>query len=303
MKKCSEIKYYTPQIVGVMLINRCNLQCNYCGLVIDGVLKAPKEEITLEIIKKAFVHKLLKNALLVDLLGGEPLLCNDLIPIVKFLSSRGFLTNTSTNGILLLDKIEELKKAGITRINVSIYPDNFDKLKTTIEQINKIFPVHTSFVLTKTILENNLNFIFNVIDLSVKSGCKSLRFWMYRQQGKKSDSSEIIMDNSPAYKEFKEHVEEKYKRFILFPQVVHRTQAQEKKCTQLWQRTNLNFDGSIGICCGSSDLFQDINLFQNNFNEIYNCKQVIDMRKNLLDNSVLPLEMCKKCNLLTESGW
>lgn len=38
--------------------------------------------------KSMFSHPLLKNAILIDLLGGEPLLCNDFTEIVAFLASQ-----------------------------------------------------------------------------------------------------------------------------------------------------------------------------------------------------------------------
>ena len=126
IKPKAVVNCYTPQIVGVMMTYKCNLRCGYCGLVKSGLVNEEKSEMTLDIIKRAFTHPILKNAVLVDLLGGEPLLCNDFIEIVAFLSSCGHLTNTSTNGLLLADKIADLKKAGITRINVSIYPENID---------------------------------------------------------------------------------------------------------------------------------------------------------------------------------
>jgi MoaA/NifB/PqqE/SkfB family radical SAM enzyme len=300
IKRHLKVKYYTPQIANVMMTNRCNLRCSYCGLVGAGVFEAQKEELTLEMIKKAFTHKLLKNVLLVDLAGGEPLLNKDLIPIVKFLSSRGFLTNIVTNGLILLNKIEELKNAGITSINISIYPENFEKLKTSLEQINKVFPVYVSFVLTKTILENNLNFIFNAIDLSIESGCKNFRFRMYRQMSKNLSYDDIIMEDSPIFKEFKYGIERKYKQFVHFNTAV---QNGEKKCPMLWQNAMISSNGSITICCGSFDSLQNLNIFKNTYEEIYNCNQIIDIRKNLLDNSIPPLEMCRNCGLLSDPGW
>ena len=301
-RKLPIVKCYTPQIVSVMLINRCNLQCDYCGFVKDGLFKQPKHEMTLEIIKKIFSHKLCKNSLLVDLLGGEPLLCKDFIHIVKFLSTNGYLTNTSTNGLLLANHIKELKDAGITRINVSIYPENLEILKISLPRINKIYQVHTSYVLTKTILENNRQYISDIIDFAVGSGCKSLRFWMYRPLGIDKKSDEVIMGDSSAYKEFKAEIIEKYGKFILWPQVVV-SDIQEKKCTQPWQRTNVAVDGSIALCCGDISNIENVNLFKSSFEEIFNCEQIMEIRSNLLNNSVPPLEVCKNCNLLTESGW
>ena len=301
LKKKPVVKYYTPQIVAVNLINRCNLSCNYCAQAKDGVFKKPKEEMTLELIKEFFSHKLLKNCMLVDLLGGEPLLCKDIIPIVEYLSRKGFLTNTSTNGLLLANNIEKLRDAGITRVNVSVYPDNFNILKNSLSSINRIYQVHASYVLTKTILEKSKQSVFDVVDLAYSSGCKSLRFWMYRPLGKIPNNDEVVLDDSPIYKEFKEELMERYSDFVLFPQTVSR--SYEKKCTQLWQRVSITPTGGIGICCGNFGHIKNKTICNNSFEEIFNCTQVVDIRKNLLDNSIPPLEECKNCNLLSETGW
>jgi MoaA/NifB/PqqE/SkfB family radical SAM enzyme len=285
------------------------LSCNYCGAVKDGAFKEPKYEMTIEMAQQLFSHKYLKRCLLVDLLGGEPLLCKDIVPIVKFLSSKGFLTNFSTNGLLLADKIEGLKEAGITRVNVSIYPGNFKVLSSSLPRINGVFQVHSSYVLTRTELETNQKRIFDVIDMVKSSCCKSLRFWMYRSRGSVPDYSEIITSDSVAYQEFLTKAREKYANFILFPQVVpsplpENLNIETKKiCAQLWQRAIFSADGTVGLCCGAVGTIPNISLFSNSLEEIYNCEKMVEIRKNLLDSSAPPLEMCKNCNLLTEKGW
>jgi len=37
------VNCYTPQIVGLMMINQCNLRCGYCGLTRDGILDEEKK--------------------------------------------------------------------------------------------------------------------------------------------------------------------------------------------------------------------------------------------------------------------
>jgi MoaA/NifB/PqqE/SkfB family radical SAM enzyme len=300
LKRCSVVRRYVPPIASIYLINRCNLQCNYCGFVKDGTFRQPKQEMTLETIKRAFSHKLLKNCLVADLLGGEPLLCRDIVPIVNFLSQKGYFTNMPTNGLLLGKKIGDLKNAGIARINVSIYPENFETLKNSLPQINKVYRVHTSCVLTKTMLENDSQYIFDLINLSVDSGCKSLRFHIYIPMSKHQSSDDVVTMDFAVYNEFKAKAMEKHKNFIFWPEEKRR---EEKRCPYLWQNTNILPDGSLRLCCASMDVIKGVNLFENSLDEIYNSKQLVGMRENFLDNSVPPLEMCKGCYKLVETGW
>jgi len=297
-------KHYTPQIVGLMTTQKCNLRCGYCGLAREGILEG-KSEMTIDFIKSAFSHPLLKNVILVDLLGGEPLLCNDIIEIVAFLSSRGCLINTSTNGLLLADKIVSLKEAGITRINVSIYPENINILKNTLKSINDVFLVHTSYVLTRSQLEKNTQEILEIIEMSRSSGCKSHRFWMFRPQGKNPNFNEVVTEDLPAYRSLKSQVENNYKDYVLWPAVLSAPQkiTGGGKCRQLWQRTGIGVDGKISICCGNIPPLSGVNIFTSTLDEIYNHPFVIELRKNLLDKSITVPSICQTCNLLNETGW
>jgi organic radical activating enzyme len=301
LKRNPVVKCYTPAMAVMFLINRCNLSCNCCGFVNEGLFKGPRQEMSLEIIKEAFSHKLLKNCLVVDLIGGEPLLCKDFVPIVKFLSGRGYLTMTSTNGLLLPNKIKEIKSAGITRINVSIYPENIKILKDSLPWINKVYQVHTSGVLTKELLENNQQYLFDILDHSINSGCKSLRFYMGDQLSKKQKLDEFVNVDFSVYREFKENVTKKYKKFVFWPQAL--SDSREKRCAYLWQAVYILADGLMRICCGTMECIKNVNFFSNSFEEIYNGEHMVEMRKNLLNNSIPPLEICKHCNRLTDTGF
>jgi uncharacterized radical SAM superfamily Fe-S cluster-containing enzyme len=152
------IRKYTPQIASVLVTKRCNLNCEYCfvrniinqarGCVARGRGHSDK-------IRRIFSNPLFDNCLLVDLQGGEPLLVDDLEAIVSYLVGRGHIVNTSTNGLLLAERIAGLKSAGISRINVSLYDTNQALLERDLSQINRIFPVHMSIVLLRSKLESD----------------------------------------------------------------------------------------------------------------------------------------------------
>ncbi|MDR0409180.1 MAG: radical SAM protein, partial [Spirochaetaceae bacterium] len=145
---------FSPVQMSLSMVNRCNLRCAYCGDAQSGTFDAPKKEFTLERIKQIFRTPLCKNALYVNLAGGgEPLLCKDIVEIVEYLTSRGHLTLLTTNGILLPKFIERLTKAGLTKISISIYPDNIDFLHENLAELNKIHKIQNSHVITRSELE------------------------------------------------------------------------------------------------------------------------------------------------------
>jgi MoaA/NifB/PqqE/SkfB family radical SAM enzyme len=309
IKPKAVVTCYTPQIVGLMMTNKCNLRCSYCAFARDGVLDEKKSEMTIGIVKSMFPHPLLNNAVLFDLIGGEPLLCSDLIEIVAFLAGRGHLTNIVTNGISLADKISGLKKAEIARINVSIYPENIKVLRETLKGINSIFRVHTSYVLTRSQLEKNAQEIMEIVEMTKSSGCKSMRFWMFRPLGKNPDLSEVVTNDLPAYNSFFLRLQNKYKNYILWPSVFNTSKEEEidhKKCLQPWQRIDINAKGEVFSCCGNFGnlpCIPNVNIFTSTANEVYNNPFMTELRKNLLDKSMPAPAFCQTCDLLNKAGW
>ena len=103
----------------ISLTENCNLRCIYC--LPENFSYKKKEILSAEdVIKTAEAGKEL-GIKKIRLTGGEPLLRNDITNIVKGISKLGikkiYLT---TNGILLKNKAEELKKAGLSGVNVSL---------------------------------------------------------------------------------------------------------------------------------------------------------------------------------------
>ena len=104
----------------------CNLQCSYCYpninvccsvggsslgsiLTYDEILSLAKVSVELGITK-------------IRLTGGEPLLRDDVVSLVSAISHISGIDECvlTTNGVLLQDYAEALKRAGLCRINVSL---------------------------------------------------------------------------------------------------------------------------------------------------------------------------------------
>jgi hypothetical protein len=261
-------------------------------------------EATLEKVQRIFENPLFADCILVDLQGGEPLLVDELDRIVAYLSRRGHLINTSTNGVLLSERIADLKRAGISRINVSIYEANRAALERDLHGINRIFPVHVSYVLLRSQVEQKPEAIIETTRFARDAGCQSMRFWMYRPMGTAPDKGEIITDDNPAYMELKRRMESEFPGFCLWPAPV-KVGKVKKLCPQLWQRIGCNALGNVGICCGIEDTLQGLNsnLFEGSPDVVFNHPTLVGMREKLLDPASEPPEICKTCNLLGEPGW
>lgn len=166
-------KYERPILsLRITLTNRCNVNCLYCHH--DGMVKS-KDEMTADelytickIAKKIGVRK-------IRLSGGEPLLKKDIVEIVEKIANLGFKDiSMTTNGILLEKYAQDLKDAGLDRVNVSLDTLNretfeFITKKDYLEDAKKgilkavevgLYPVKINMVIMKDINQNEIDDMF-----------------------------------------------------------------------------------------------------------------------------------------------
>ncbi len=105
----------------ISVTDRCNFRCVYC-MPADGVEFMPREELLtydeLERIVKVFVNLGIEK---VRITGGEPTVRKDIVELVRRIGKlplRSFAM--TTNGYLLHDLADDLKRAGLHRVNISL---------------------------------------------------------------------------------------------------------------------------------------------------------------------------------------
>ncbi|SHJ43379.1 cyclic pyranopterin phosphate synthase [Rubritalea squalenifaciens DSM 18772] len=110
----------------ISVTDRCNFRCRYCmpaEVFGAGYEFLPKDEILrfgeVERLAKVFVSMGVRK---LRLTGGEPLLRRDLHVLVRKLAEIEGVEDLAmtTNGVLLAAKAEEMKKAGLQRVTVSL---------------------------------------------------------------------------------------------------------------------------------------------------------------------------------------
>ncbi len=108
--------------VRISVTDRCNLGCVFCRPAGDCDFVRPSEILQIEEIYR--VVRLLAECGIrkVRITGGEPLLRDDLTALIKRLSQVEGIEDLSltTNGTLLEERAEEMKAAGLGRVNVNL---------------------------------------------------------------------------------------------------------------------------------------------------------------------------------------
>lgn len=106
----------------ISVTDRCNLRCTYC-MPEEGIpLLQHKNILSFEEIE-AFVKHAVKNGITkVRITGGEPLVRKNIVRLVEMLGNIRGIEDLSmtTNGILLDKFADQLKLAGLMRVNISL---------------------------------------------------------------------------------------------------------------------------------------------------------------------------------------
>lgn len=124
----------------ISLTDACNLRCIYCmpeGCISNSRGYGLTDDEIKEVID-IFGNIGLKK---LRFTGGEPLIRSSIVELVKYAKDRGIeKIAITTNGILLDKYIEDLHKAGLSEVNVSIDSLNADKFKSITRggDLNKV---------------------------------------------------------------------------------------------------------------------------------------------------------------------
>ena len=152
----------------ISITQRCNLRCLYChreGEAAPGEEMTPGEIARLVAIGSSMGMRKLK------ITGGEPLLRDDILDIVRLTARQAGEVSMTTNGALLSDLSSGLKEAGLRRVNVSLDtldPETYksisgiDVLDRVIEGIRKaisagLSPVKLNMVVMKGVNSSEID--------------------------------------------------------------------------------------------------------------------------------------------------
>ena len=116
----------------ISVTDRCNLRCSYC-MPEEGIqLLRHADILTFDEIYN-FTRIAVENGITkVRLTGGEPLVRKGITALVRMISDIPGINDLSmtTNGVLLKQFAQELRSAGLHRVNISLDTVNPDKFET-----------------------------------------------------------------------------------------------------------------------------------------------------------------------------
>ena len=130
----------------VSVTEQCNLRCRYCMPENGGCRSAAEELLTEDEIVTAVGAAAKLGITKIRITGGEPLIKSNIVSICKRIAETDGISELclTTNGMLLPSLAQELKNAGVKRVNISLdtldqekfrYISRGGELKKTLEGI------------------------------------------------------------------------------------------------------------------------------------------------------------------------
>ena len=279
----------------------CNLRCPECpsGLRAftrsTGMLQEDFFSNTIDQLSKDLLY-------LIFYFQGEPYLNPAFLDMVKYASSKGIYTATSTNAHYLNDaNARKTVESGLDRLIISIDGTTQDvyqqyrvggKLEKVLEGARNIvrwkkeLKRKTPFVFFQfLVVKPNEHQIEDVKRLAKEIGVDEVRFKTAQVYDYENDPNQLI----PSIEKYS-----RYKRNALGQRTVKN--SLENHCWRLWHATVITWDGLVVPCCFDKDAQHNLgDLKGKPFKEVWHNEKYISFRRNILQ-SRRNIDICANCS-------
>ncbi len=279
----------------------CNLRCPECPSGMraftrpTGMLEKDFFRKTIDDIYKELLY-------LIFYFQGEPYLNTGFLDMVKYASSKGIYTATSTNAHYLNDEAaRKTVESGLDRLIISIDGTTQEVYKSyrVGGNLQKVIEGAKNIVKWKKELKSDTPFVFfqflvvkpnehqveDIKKLAKEVGVDEVRFKTAQVYDYENDPNQLIPEN------------DKYSRY---KKLADGTYAPKNKlanhCWKLWQGNVITWDGLVVPCCFDKDATHQLgNLKAESFKEIWQNANYKQFRASLM-KSRKNIDICANCS-------
>lgn len=271
--------------VNIDVCTFCNHKCFFCSNSDDRTVKEIMNHEDFDVIVSNIIEHIDISELGLSA-KGEVLINKDLAQIIHCAKAKYQIPYVylSTNGSLLNKvKAKELFENGLDSIKFSINAIDQEDYKE-VHKVDDFEKVIQNF---KDVLELKKT-TFPNLKVFISSITKHSRQKIVEEFNKIFDENFELIDGISYY-------EITYSpKFEM--ENLKENQQPTKKCPLPFTDIYINTDGTLGLCC--KDFFNEFNfgsLLEQNFDELYNCKEFSEIRKMHETNKFPNDHFCKKC--------
>jgi MoaA/NifB/PqqE/SkfB family radical SAM enzyme len=169
---CKTFRKRKPVLLYLLVTDRCQMRCSYCFVDHVDVRPEMSTKQLLDLIDEAYSM----GTRMICLMGGEPLLREDIDVIIDHIQGKGMICDMTTNGLLIKEKLGVVKK--VDALMVSLDGDekanDLNRGKGTYKKIVEGIKVaRENGVITRinTVLtKNNIDSIEHILGLAKEYG-------------------------------------------------------------------------------------------------------------------------------------
>ncbi len=295
------VQWGLPMSISFEPTTSCNLRCPECPSGLrqftrpTGMLQKDFFTQTIDDIYKDILY-------LIFYFQGEPFLNKEFLNMVKYASSKGIYTATSTNAHYLTDEVaRKTVESGLDRLIISIDGTTQDVYKQYRigGNIDKVIEGAKNIVKWKTELKSKTPFVFfqflvvrpnehqveEIKKLAAEVGVDEVRFKTAQVYDYENDPNQLI----PLNKKFSRYKKDNDGKTVSKNKLANH-------CWKLWQANVITWDGLVVPCCFDKDAAHQLgNLKMQSFKEIWHNDNYKQFRRELM-TSRKNIDICANCS-------
>jgi len=288
-----------PYSIAIEPTTSCNLRCPECPSGLRSFSR-PTGMLTTPMFSKVIDELYKQITYLIFYFQGEPYLNTSFLEMVKYASSKGIYTATSTNAHYLTDEnARKTVESGLDRLIISIdgttqevyeqyrIGGSLEKVlegtKNMVHWKKKLRSSTPHIIFQFLVVKPNQHQLADVKKMAKELGVTEVRFKTAQIYDYKNGSS--LIPDIDKYARYKKNGDDTYsiKNSLL------------NHCWKMWHSCVITWDGKIVPCCFDKDAHHVMgDLQQYSFKQIWNNESYLNFRKSLL-KSRNEIEMCKNC--------
>jgi MoaA/NifB/PqqE/SkfB family radical SAM enzyme len=303
-----------PVMICLFVTNRCTLSCRWCLRQTGPVADAGRRpDMTFEQVKRVFSY--FPSTTHLSLAGfGEPLLVENLFKVIREATGRPMRTRIITNGTLLLERIDEIVRAKLEQISISVnsltasdymsacggsastFSNVLRGIQLLAEKRRSRKPtLHLSFVLTRDLFNRTRE----IIKFAEEARVDHLDLHnLIAYSGTEDYNGMLTDDDSEVISRLQEWKKQTFRVNVGWPKLVRKgLQMPERICGPLWDWLGVDMDGNTAGCSkampaksGYGNLFEEgSGVWNNGFRR--------KLRAAFLNREFL-FESCKSCTVV-----
>lgn len=296
-----------PRFVVFECTRRCNLNCRHCYVNSNDRRYG---ELSLDEIKYLIDDLSQMGVFVFGLVGGEPLLRDDVFEILDYAKGKKIATSISTNGVLINEKVaERLKKVNIGKVSVSLdglesFHNQFrgaECFKNVILGINNLLKNKIYTIVSTCVCPQNFFDLEEISKFIRKLGIDSWRLFPVIPTGRADKSLLLSKKEMRHLKKFVFAKKNEIKNIFLGESAGWCGSTDKKIKLVPWDGCRagkeycaINVEGYLKACSVLSDEFLEKSVRENKFSDLWQNKETF---KNFREFDIEKLEgKCQKCD-------